>query len=193
MTHTAKEPPVASLADVVDLPLKAPVLPAAVLRFARQLAQRLLPWAVPVGLIALWQVASSQGWLSTRVLPAPLDVIKAAWALAASGELWTHVRVSAGRALTGLAIGGGLGLLHGLGAGREVGAPDVVPVLCRELLFGHAARRAAYGADTGAFVEGAWAAELNDADCHGENLRGEHSEPWQTRSAGICPLPSWLP
>ena len=114
MTHTAKEPPVASLADAVDLPLKAPVLPAAVLRFARQLAQRLLPWAVPVGLIALWQVASSQGWLSTRVLPAPLDVIKAAWALAASGELWTHVRVSAGRALTGLAIGGGLGLLLGL-------------------------------------------------------------------------------
>ena len=98
MTHTAKEPPVASLADAVDLPLKAPVLPAAVLRFAGQLAQRLLPWAVPVGLIALWQVASSQGWLSTRVLPAPLDVIKAAWALAASGELWTHVRVSAGRA-----------------------------------------------------------------------------------------------
>ena len=114
MTHTAKEPPVASLADAVDLPLKAPVLPAAVLRFARQLAQRLLPWAVPVGLIALWQVASSQGWLSTRVLPAPLDVIRAAWALAASGELWTHVRVSAGRALTGLAIGGGLGLLLGL-------------------------------------------------------------------------------
>ena len=76
MTHTAKEPPVASLADAVDLPLKAPVLPAAVLRFARQLAQRLLPWAVPVGLIALWQVASSQGWLSTRVLPAPLDVIR---------------------------------------------------------------------------------------------------------------------
>ena len=39
MTHPAKEPPVASLADAVDLPLKAPVLPASVLRFARQLAQ----------------------------------------------------------------------------------------------------------------------------------------------------------
>jgi sulfonate transport system permease protein len=63
----------------------------------------------------LWQVAASQwGWLSSRVLPAPLDVVRAASALAASGELWTHVQVSAGRALTGLAIGGGLGLVLGL-------------------------------------------------------------------------------
>jgi sulfonate transport system permease protein len=37
----------------------------------------------------------------------------AAWTLAASGELWTHVKVSAG-GLAGLGIGGGLGLLLGL-------------------------------------------------------------------------------
>lgn len=77
-------------------------------------AQRLLPWLVPVGLIVAWQIASSLGWLSTRVLPAPLDVLRAAWTLAVSGELWVHVKVSAGRALAGLAIGGGLGLLLGL-------------------------------------------------------------------------------
>jgi len=82
--------------------------------FLRDLAKRLLPWAVPLGLVALWQLASSQGWLSTRVLPAPLEVIKAAWALSVSGELWTHVKVSAWRALAGLAIGGGLGLAVGL-------------------------------------------------------------------------------
>jgi sulfonate transport system permease protein len=80
----------------------------------RDLGQRLLPWVVPVGLVALWQIASSQGWLSTRVLPAPSEVIKAAWALSVSGELWTHVKVSAGRALAGLAVGGGLGLAFGL-------------------------------------------------------------------------------
>lgn len=77
-------------------------------------AQRLLPWAVPLALIALWQLSSLQGWLSTRVLPAPWDVLRAFWALAESGELWKHVKVSAGRALAGLAIGGGLGLLLGL-------------------------------------------------------------------------------
>ena len=114
MTHTARELQVSPVADSLDLPLDGPWLPAAWARWLASVAQRLLPWAVPVGLIALWQIASSQGWLSTRVLPAPLEVVKAAWALTESGELWTHVKVSASRALAGLAIGGGLGLLLGL-------------------------------------------------------------------------------
>ena len=91
----------------------APLL-GAVKGFGVSVAKRLVPWLVPVGLIVAWQIASSLGWLSTRVLPAPVDVIKAAWTLAASGELWTHVKVSAGRALAGLAIGGGFGLALGL-------------------------------------------------------------------------------
>ena len=114
MTQTVRELQISPLADTVDLPIEGPLVPAPIARIARQLAQRLLPWAVPVGLIVLWQIASSLGWLSTRVLPAPVDVVKAAWTLTASGELWTHVKVSAGRALAGLAIGGGLGLLLGL-------------------------------------------------------------------------------
>jgi sulfonate transport system permease protein len=73
-----------------------------------------LPWVVPVSLVVLWQAASSWGWLSTRILPAPVEVVQAAWKLAESGELWTHVKVSAGRALAGLAVGGGLGLALGL-------------------------------------------------------------------------------
>jgi sulfonate transport system permease protein len=87
--------------------------------FAWQVGQRLLPWLVPVGLIVAWQIASSLGWLSTRVLPAPLEVITAAWTLTASGELWTHVQVSAARALSGLAVGGGLGLALGLLTGSS--------------------------------------------------------------------------
>ncbi|MCR8960447.1 aliphatic sulfonate ABC transporter permease SsuC [Variovorax sp. S2] len=88
--------------------------PGALKAFGANVAGRLVPWLVPVGLIVLWQIASSLGWLSTRVLPAPVDVVKAAWSLAVSGELWTHVKVSAGRALAGLAIGGGTGLVLGL-------------------------------------------------------------------------------
>ena len=80
----------------------------------RPVYQRLLPWLLPLALLALWQLSSSLGWLSTRVLPAPSEVARAAWTLAASGELWTHVRVSAGRAFLGLAIGGSLGVLLGL-------------------------------------------------------------------------------
>src|SRR6478752_1933275 len=102
-----RELQVTPVPDTVDapglgfLPLGAGVsLPR--IQFAailRDLGQRLLPWVVPVGLVALWQIASSLGWLSTRVLPAPSEVIAAAWKLAVSGELWTHVKVSAGRAL----------------------------------------------------------------------------------------------
>lgn len=84
------------------------------LRFAAGVGRRLVPWLVPLALIAVWQAASAFGWLSTRVLPAPLDVLRAAQTLAESGELLKHVQVSAGRALGGLAIGGGLGLVLGL-------------------------------------------------------------------------------
>ena len=93
---------------------ESPGAPAAVRRLAAQAGRRLLPWLVPLLLVAVWQAASARGWLSTRVLPAPLDVLQAAWTLAESGELWTPVKVSAARALSGLAIGGGLGLLLGL-------------------------------------------------------------------------------
>ncbi len=119
MTEQVRELQVTPLPDAVDAPGLGflpigNVGPSQAAAFLRDVGQRLLPWVVPVGLIALWQIASSLGWLSTRVLPAPSEVIKAAWTLAASGELWTHVKVSAGRALAGLAIGGGLGLVFGL-------------------------------------------------------------------------------
>lgn len=76
--------------------------------------QRLLPWLVPLLLILLWQIASTSGLLQSRILPAPTAVISAFWHLLISGELWHHVKVSAGRALLGLALGGGLGLALGL-------------------------------------------------------------------------------
>ena len=79
-----------------------------------QIGRQLLPWLLPVLLLAVWQLAAAHGWLSTRVLPAPLDVAKAAWTLTLSGELWAHVKISAGRALLGLAVGGSLGLVLGL-------------------------------------------------------------------------------
>ena len=58
----------------------------------------LAPWLVPLGILALWQLAAQAGWLSSRILPAPSAVAAAAWSLAVSGELWLHLRVSALRA-----------------------------------------------------------------------------------------------
>lgn len=122
MTQMTRELQTTPLPDIIEAPglgffpgFATGGLPLpAVGPFLRGIGQRLLPWLVPLALVALWQLSASRGWLSNRVLPAPLDVATAALTLAASGELWTHVRVSSGRALTGLAIGGGLGLLLGL-------------------------------------------------------------------------------
>ncbi len=80
-------------------------------RFGRR---QLLSWALPVSLIVFWQIAAQIGWLSSRILPEPLAVLSAAWKLAVSGELWVHLGVSTGRAASGFAVGGGLGLLLGL-------------------------------------------------------------------------------
>ncbi|MET3117071.1 sulfonate transport system permease protein [Undibacterium sp. GrIS 1.8] len=74
----------------------------------------LLPWAVPVFLIGLWQFAAQVGWLSSRILPEPWAVAKAFWTLAISGDLWLHTKTSLWRATSGFIIGGGLGLLLGL-------------------------------------------------------------------------------
>ncbi len=113
MSASIKELQVSPLPEELEGPSDG-ALAVAARRVLRAAWQQLLPWLVPVALIAGWQVASSQGWISSRVLPAPLDVVTAAWRLAESGELATHVKISAGRALAGLAIGGGLGLLLGL-------------------------------------------------------------------------------
>ena len=76
--------------------------------------ERLLPWVLPVLIVAGWQLASMAGWLSTRVLPEPWAVVKAFWTLAVSGEMWQHVAKSTSRALSGFALGGSLALAMGL-------------------------------------------------------------------------------
>jgi len=77
-------------------------------------AQRLAPFALPLALLVAWELSSKLGWLSTRVLPEPLAVVRAFWTLAVSGEIWQHVATSSWRALSGFAIGGSLGLVLGL-------------------------------------------------------------------------------
>jgi sulfonate transport system permease protein len=79
--------------------------------------KRLVPWLLPIALISVWELTARMGWLSTRILPEPWAVIQAFYKLAVSGELWQHLWVSTARALTGLLIGGGLGLGLGLFTG----------------------------------------------------------------------------
>lgn len=71
---------------------------------------------LPVGIVTVWQLASSVGWLSTRILPSPEGVVMAFWTLSASGELWQHLAISSAGA-DWFSIGGSLGLILGLISG----------------------------------------------------------------------------
>ncbi len=76
--------------------------------------KRILPWIIPIILIGSWQLFSSLGILSARVLPNPLDIIMAAAGLIKSGQLFSDVWISTKRAFWGFLIGGGIGFLLGL-------------------------------------------------------------------------------
>lgn len=75
---------------------------------------RTAPWIIPVLLIITWQGFTGLGFISGRVLPSPLDVIKAGVTLTRNGELLTNIWVSFTRSFVGFVIGGGLGFILGL-------------------------------------------------------------------------------
>jgi ABC-type nitrate/sulfonate/bicarbonate transport system, permease component len=69
----------------------------------KKIIHSLAPWALPLLLLAVWQLSVSAGWLSTRILPAPIAVIEAGVSLVRSGEIWTHLAISGWRAALGFA------------------------------------------------------------------------------------------
>ncbi|MBH0238927.1 aliphatic sulfonate ABC transporter permease SsuC [Methylobrevis albus] len=79
-----------------------------------RLGAALLPWALPIVLVIVWELASRTGLMSARLLPAPSKVAVAFWKALVDGSLVTHTLVSTQRAFIGLAIGGGLGFALGL-------------------------------------------------------------------------------
>ncbi|RRZ92824.1 aliphatic sulfonate ABC transporter permease SsuC [Erwinia sp. 198] len=84
-----------------------------------RIGNQLLPWAVPIALVIVWQIASQTGWLSTRILPSPEAIVITFWKLSASGELWQHLAISSWRAAVGFSIGGSVGLILGLITGMS--------------------------------------------------------------------------
>ncbi len=74
-------------------------------------------WWLPLSLLLLWQLTASLRWLPAGYLnniSSPWAVIQAGYGLAVDGALWHHLAVSTVRALTGLTIGGLLGITLGL-------------------------------------------------------------------------------
>jgi sulfonate transport system permease protein len=79
--------------------------------------ERFLPFLLPLVVIAIWQLGSSVGWISTRIMPSPAAVVVAFWQTTVSGQLPHNILVSAGRAFAGLLVGGSVGFLLGIANG----------------------------------------------------------------------------
>jgi sulfonate transport system permease protein len=102
-------------ADLIDL---SPAPGVARRQAVRMRWRRILPRAaVPLALLLAWQAGSSFGLVAPEVLPSPRDIVSAFAELIRLGDLQAALPVSLGRALIGLAIGGGSGLAIGLFAG----------------------------------------------------------------------------
>ncbi len=72
---------------------------------------------LPAALLALWQLAVAQRWLPEQILPAPALVWQSLVELWQSGELQSHLQISATRVGWGLLAGTASGLLLGFGMG----------------------------------------------------------------------------
>jgi len=78
------------------------------------LARNSTGWLLPVVLIVFWEIAARNGWIASRILPSPTDIIRATIHLTLSGELASNIATSTGRAAWGLLYGGMIGLILGL-------------------------------------------------------------------------------
>ncbi|WP_460564197.1 ABC transporter permease [Hydrogenophaga aquatica] len=74
-------------------------------------------WAVPLALLAIWQLASTRGWVPDQVLPAPRTVVNTFSDLLGSGELWANLNISLVRVFAGFSIGLFGGLMLGIAMG----------------------------------------------------------------------------
>lgn len=93
-----------------------------------RLATRL---AVPLAVAVLWQVATSRGWMSPQVLPAPSQVAATFVELFLSGDIPDALLISLRRVALGFAAGALAGLPLGLLLGLSQRAEDYVGPLFR--------------------------------------------------------------
>lgn len=73
--------------------------------------------AVPVLLLALWQILSGSGLLLDVILPSPVKVVKALFEMIKDGSLGVDLAVSGKRVLIGYLWGAGIALILGVFSG----------------------------------------------------------------------------
>jgi len=98
--------------------LDDPALSLSIAPAAKRRSRQWLRVLSPLALLILWQIGCSTGWISSRTLAAPSQVIASFIDLTSDGSLQHHLLVSLGRVAKGMAValvvGGSLALLAGL-------------------------------------------------------------------------------
>ncbi|TWT09930.1 ABC transporter permease [Reyranella sp. CPCC 100927] len=79
--------------------------------------RRLVPIAVFIAVIGLWQIASSRGWLPALFMPSPWQIVGAFGDMIDNGTLGQHI----GASLSRIALGWLLGTIAGLAIGLAMG------------------------------------------------------------------------
>src|SRR5690606_40006690 len=92
----------------------------------RRLPRSVRRAAGPLLLLAVWQALGTAGIVDDRTLAPPVDVVRAGWELASTGELAQHLWVSLRRVVTGLAVGVTAGVALALLAGLFRWGEDVL-------------------------------------------------------------------
>ena len=87
------------------------------LRRMRKVRKVALGLVLPILILGLWQLLSTNGSFTATQLPPPAEVVWAAFDLNARGVLAGHVMISLQRVLLGFALGAGLGIVLGSAVG----------------------------------------------------------------------------
>ena len=82
----------------------------------------ILPWIVPLAIVATWEVAAKFGWLDVRYFSSPSRVLESMWSQVQDGTITSDVSISVSR----IGIGFLLGALPGLAFGLAIGVSPVI-------------------------------------------------------------------
>lgn len=80
----------------------------------------------PLCVLIAWQATYMNGWISPIVLPGPGEVVRTLRELWSSGELISHLGISASRVVFGFGLGAGLGIALGFAMGISRTAEQIV-------------------------------------------------------------------
>jgi sulfonate transport system permease protein len=82
--------------------------------------------ALPLALLAIWQVLASLGFTSSHTMPAPSLILVSLWKLIVTGQLAPNLLVSLLRVSVGLAVGVTVGTVLGLAVGLSRRGEDFI-------------------------------------------------------------------